>query len=103
MQRNNYQFTPGPWFVPFKSGTLYVESRIGGGMLQEVAACGPTEDPSQQAANAKLIAAAPDLLAAAELCREIFIRYGIDRIDGEEISDAALEILNSAINKAVTP
>lgn len=103
MQRSDYQFTPGPWFVPSRHGTLYVEARIGGGMLQEVAACGPTADSSQQAANARLISAAPDLLAAAEICREILMRYGIDRIDGEEITDNLLDILNSAINKAVTP
>ena len=59
--------TPGPWFVPTKSfGTLYVEARIGGGMLQEVAAVGPTEKSEQQEANARLISAAPDLLEALE-------------------------------------
>jgi hypothetical protein len=57
--------TPGPWFSPDRvHGTRYVEARIGGGMLQEVAACGPTEDPTQQAANARLISAAPELLDA---------------------------------------
>lgn len=57
--------TPGPWFSPEKThGTRYVEARIGGGMLQEVAACGPTEQPEQQAANARLIACAPELLEA---------------------------------------
>lgn len=59
--------TPGPWFIT-GSMTRYVEARIGGGMLQEVAACGPTEADGgygeQQRANAMLIAAAPDLLDA---------------------------------------
>lgn len=56
--------TPGPWFSPMREfGTIYVEARIGGGMLQEVAACGPTETAGQQEANARLIAAAPELLA----------------------------------------
>ena len=32
--------------------------------MQEVASCGPTEEPDQQQANASLIAAAPDLLEA---------------------------------------
>ena len=59
--------TPGPWFVPPPTyRTLYVEARVGNGMLQEVAACGPTEDPAQQAANARLIAAAPELLDACK-------------------------------------
>lgn len=55
------QHTPGPWFaLPRKYSTIYVEARIGGGMLQEVAACGPTEVTTQAEANARLIAAAPE-------------------------------------------
>lgn len=56
--------TVGPWFTARNGfSTVYIEARIGGGMLQEVAACGPTaEGPDQQEANARLIAAAPDLL-----------------------------------------
>ena len=53
--------TPGPWYV---TGTLtrYVEALIDGGLIQEVAACGPTKADGgygpQQEANARLIAAA---------------------------------------------
>lgn len=61
--------TPGPWFVTGKL-TKYVEARIGGGLVQEVAACGPTAADNgygdQQEANAHLIAAAPDLLEALD-------------------------------------
>lgn len=59
--------TPGPWFI---TGTMtkYVEARIPGRMIQEVAACGPTAADDgygeQQMANARLIAAAPELLEA---------------------------------------
>ena len=64
-------FTPGPWFCPTPlHGTFYVEARIDGGMLQEVASCGPTAEPSQQAANARLLAAAPELLEALTDCVE---------------------------------
>jgi len=43
--------TPGFWFCD--------------GMIQEVSACGPTDaGPEQQEANARLIAAAPELLEA---------------------------------------
>lgn len=58
--------TPGPWFVPVRTGTQYVEARIGGGWLQEVAACGPTEKPEEQKANARLISQAPAMLEALE-------------------------------------
>lgn len=52
--------TPGPWFECREGfSTVYVEARIGGGMLQEVAACGPTQaGQDQQTANARLIAEA---------------------------------------------
>ena len=53
--------TPGPWYVTGKL-TRYVEARIDGGLIQEVAACGPTKADGgygpQQEANARLIAAA---------------------------------------------
>ena len=61
--------TPGPWFIT-GSMTKYVEARIPGRMIQEVAACGPTAADDgygeQQMANARLIAAAPELLDALE-------------------------------------
>ena len=62
------KFTEGEWFYKRDGwSTVYVECRIGGGMLQEVAACGPTANGSdEQEANARLIAAAPDLLDALE-------------------------------------
>ena len=41
------------------------------------------------------------LLDAAKHCRELFMRYEINRVDGEEISEAALEKLNAAINAAL--
>jgi len=68
--------TPGPWFTEREgSSTVYVEAQIGGGWLQEVAACGPNANGSgEQDANARLIAAAPELLAAlqsiADCCDE---------------------------------
>ena len=62
-----HSFTPGPWVVVGRL-TKYVEARLVGGLIQEVAACGPTMADEgygqQQEANARLIAAAPDLLEA---------------------------------------
>ena len=61
--------TPGPWFISGRM-TKYIEARIGGGLIQEVAACGPTDADGgygeRQYANAQLISAAPDLLEALE-------------------------------------
>lgn len=59
--------TPGEWFIN-GTNTLYIESRIRDGWLQEICAVGPTQADSgygeQQLANARLIVAAPDLLEA---------------------------------------
>ena len=61
--------TPGPWVVVGRL-TKYVEARLVGRLIQEVAACGPTMADEgygqQQEANARLIAAAPDLLEALQ-------------------------------------
>ena len=49
--------TKTPWLQKRGSTScVYIESRIGGGMLQEVAVCGPCEGgPDEQEANARLI------------------------------------------------
>ena len=64
--------TPGPWVVVGRL-TKYVEARLVGRLIQEVAACGPTMADEgygqQQEANARLIAAAPDLLEALKRCK----------------------------------
>jgi len=87
---NTAKHTKGSWFIHREGfSTVYVESRIGGGMIQEVAACGPTEKGSeQQEANARLISAAPDLLEALQAM--------LDEDDGGYAADKA----RSAIYKA---
>jgi len=58
--------TQGDWYTKREGfSTVYVFCRISGGIVQEVAACGPTnEGQEQQEANARLIASAPDLFGA---------------------------------------
>ena len=64
-----FKGTPGPWFE-YREGfsTVYIEAKLRHGVIQEVAACGPTEEGQEaQSANARLIAAAPELLEALEM------------------------------------
>ncbi len=90
------KFTEGEWFAKRDGwSTVYVECRIGGGMLQEVAACGPTASgPDEQEANARLIAAAPDLLDALE--RLVSSARDVDH----GYMDQAIDNAESAIAKA---
>ena len=88
--------TPGPWYVTGKL-TRYVEALIDGGLIQEVAACGPTKADGgygpQQEANARLIAAAPALLEA--------LKWMVLRTEGGEYPDGkCLEDARAAIAKA---
>ena len=75
--------TPEPWFYHRQGfSTVYIEARIGGGMLQEIAACGPCQDGTeQQDENARRIVACvnacagvdADLLEAGELDKPIML------------------------------
>ena len=90
------QHTPGPFFTTCPhGGTIYVEARLRGSTIQEVCAVGPTENPEQQEANARLFSAAPDLLEALEL---MAIDY--HRKDGLGFDLLASTKMFAAINKA---
>lgn len=94
------KFTPGPWFINRSEMGIhkYVEARIGGGMIQEVACCGPTELHEQSDANARLIAAAPELLHVAQMVYDAEMDW---RSEGHQsIPDYALETIRAAIAKA---
>ncbi|MNK69791.1 hypothetical protein D3C87_891880 [compost metagenome] len=96
------KFTPGPWFTQ-RSGfsTVYVEARIEGGMLQEVAACGPTEaGQDQQEANARLIAAAPELLEALEIMIVGACAVGVPHAGERKVLQDAVDHARAVINKA---
>lgn len=95
--------TPGPWFTHREGfSTVYIEARIGGGLIQEVAACGPTNQGSeQQEANARLIAAAPELLEALRGLDEAYCRAGTHLTREERTEDRKrLIAARAAIAKA---
>lgn len=89
--------TPGDWFTKREGwSTVYVETRLRAGVIQEVAACGPTEaGQEQQEANARLIAAAPDLLASLQA----FIEWRDSGLDFETVHKVAIKA-REAIQKA---
>ena len=60
--------TPGPWTVDPKTLAVYAPDKHGHAAAVRVAECGRTLLPTAEiAANAALVAAAPDLLAALQL------------------------------------
>lgn len=93
---NKQSFTNGPWSVTERQfGTIYVESHLRGSILQYVAACGPTESPDEQEANARLVAAAPELLAAL---RALLLRCADELISPATVDEVIQA--NAAILKA---
>ena len=100
--------TPGPWYVTGKL-TRYVEARIDGGLIQEVAACGPTKADGgygpQQEANARLIAAANptaisellDRLEAAEKERDALRSVLAEFQYGAAVANETIKALQAKI------
>jgi hypothetical protein len=91
--------TQGPWHITGNK-TKYIEARIRDGWLQEVASVGPTESDNgygpQQEANARLIAAAPELLEALQEILAIDGHSSLTREDSDKLDAKA----RAAIAKA---
>lgn len=108
--------TKGPWSVPHFADEkstcacsyVFSDSQRGFGAIATVQFGGEDENYETAKANAKLIAAAPDLLEALEVAAETFRRYecwhrakGTKDSLSKAISNQALAIrLESAIAKA---
>jgi hypothetical protein len=80
--------TKEPWFLHREGfSTVYVEARIDGGLVQEVAACGPAnEGAEQQEANARRIVACVNACAGiptSDLEDQTFI--GVSPIQAGEL------------------
>ncbi len=46
------------------------------------------------------LASVTELLSAVRHCEDVFMKYSIDRIDGDEITEEALRVIRSAISRA---
>jgi len=81
--------TPGPWKEATWSGRVaIIHDRADDGTFDIVVAC---NDQAPTLADARLIAAAPDLLAALQL---------IANFSNQDVSDMVREIARAAIAKA---
>ena len=100
--------TPGPWYANgSRYGTIYIEAQavIDKRLLQEVCAVGPVElGREQQEANARLIAAAPELLEAVRAAEALTACcMSIDGYSRQELHDigrGTVETFRAAIAKA---
>jgi len=91
--------TPGPWTLDPRGGGVVRGSKVyqyarGAGQRQLALACLHDDlGPEEREANARLIAAAPDLLEACEAV--------LKRLEGHsQLSDAEFDALESAVTKA---
>lgn len=86
--------TPGPWTVPARLSDLR-PSRVVRSAEHIITLAGGA-DRVEQHANACLIAAAPDLLAACEFVRERALAHS----DPDDVDHAAYKRVSAAIAKA---
>ena len=83
--------TPGPWFVDHKSPFLVrAGDDIDGRHIAHIGPANYTPIFDVDEPNAKLIAAAPDLLEAAQLALQIAESWIHDQLDGTSSIDGAL-------------
>jgi hypothetical protein len=93
------QHTPAPWTAN-ASGLIYrqVSDDDDGAPFVCDVCDNPLEYTDQERANARLIAAAPDLLEALELCEDVLAELA--RLDDGTPSISALHAARAAIAKA---
>ena len=91
--------TPGPWEAERIDNSKCVDIKCERGFF--IATCHDgVRGGSNAIANARLIAAAPELLEALKHCEDVFMRHEINRVDGEQISELALSVIRAAIARA---
>lgn len=86
--------TPGPWVHYEGSNSIWSESGTAVCVL-----CGPRDDvKTRQNANARLIAAAPEMFEALNVAWELIINLG--RPETNDRHHAACEKIRTALSKA---
>lgn len=88
------KFTPGPWIYCFRSAGTCVETESG----RTVAVASPTPGVGDYDANARLIAAAPEMYEALRALLDV---SKTDDWNGSAKLDDALEAARAALAKAV--
>ncbi|MEN6401634.1 MAG: hypothetical protein ABFD94_06790 [Armatimonadia bacterium] len=88
--------TPGPWRVALQSDYAWTEINVDAGTRAYVCTCGHKGDVEAEA-NARLIAAAPELLTA---CRELRVLAGQMAPDSLRHCGEILRDADAAINHA---
>ena len=89
--------TPGPWHLGLRTGQRYVYGPLG----EEIA--GPssfTAGPDETLANARLIASAPEILAALEQCAFVLGECSVYREKLSDLFPVKLAAARAAILKA---
>lgn len=95
------EHTPGPWSLQ-PGDTRVVQAHLASGYTQEVAIC-PIDlalKENSETANARLIAAAPELLAALELATATLIRLTSINPNKRNSIIGTLDVIRAAIAKA---
>ena len=90
--------TPGPWEVNYTKATTQIKPNDGHGIVATIPVrYSKTDNLAENAANARLIAAAPELLEALKLVRH---RLWTRRTKFTDNDHAAMNAASSAIAKA---
>lgn len=91
------EHTRGPWRIGNARHMVFGPKREDGGLAVTIATVGRAEGAAR--ANARLIAAAPELLEALEACDDLFTRYLMIG-KGQPEANKVTELVREAIAKA---
>lgn len=95
----NIKHTPGPWNVHGRDTRGLPHSLVAAETLIAKVYSKCYGDVEQETANAKLIAAAPDLLEALQAARDLWGDY-LPPVNSNAMK--AMKLVNAAISKATT-